>query len=604
MCGIFGYVTNGRSMNDPDILEALARRGPDASGRIDWTFPDAGGERACVLLHTRLAIIDLSEAANQPMTSACGTVSLVYNGELYNACELRSALEARGHVFSTRCDTEVLLESYREWGPRCLLRLRGMFAFAVLDRKRHSLFLARDHFGMKPLYYSGSGDDFCFSSSVSGILASGFRRSWRLSEQALAWYRAIGSALPPDTIVDGISALEPGSALTWKDGQITHERWFDLGEFALSQAQTSADDARAATRHALQDSVSRHLVADVPLGVFLSGGIDSTAVASLAARTHGRMLHTMSVAVEGHDSKSSDASIAARTANDLGTSHQTLRVSYADFEDAFADFVSAIDVPSRDGLNTYLVARAAKEHCTVVLSGLGGDELFAGYPVFRDIYWGSRLPRLGRMARSWPAGITHRLGIGWAHSVDRDSVDVMLGKRIVGPTSAAMRHQLEGLVPGGVSALTQATVFEARQYMANTLLRDTDAVTMYQSMEARLPFVDLEVLRAALSVPDDAKVGWRHNKPALLAALADVMPRRYIAAAKKKGFDLPLDHWVQCYSAQHAEEVAEAARTLQRFGIEWSEDAPGRGGQSVPRLEYPALVLAQWLSLHSRSLEA
>lgn len=603
MCGIFGYVTNGRGLNDAAVLEALARRGPDASGRIRWTFPDAHRQRPCVLLHTRLAIMDLSAAANQPMTSACGTISLVYNGELFNARELRATLEACGQVFRTNCDTEVLLESYRAWGPACLQRLRGMFAFAVLDREQRTLFLARDHFGIKPLYYSRAGDEFCFSSSVAGILASGFRTRWRLSEHGLAWYRAIGSQLAPDTIVKDVFALEPGCAVTWKEGALRHERWFDLHTFAREQEQLSTDDAVAAIREALEDSAARHMIADVPVGIFLSGGIDSTAMTSLAARKQPDSLRTLSVATDGRDLASSDASVAAQTARALGTVHRTLRISYAEFEDSFEDFVPALDVPSKDGLNTYLVSRAAKDHCTVVLSGLGGDEFFAGYPVFRDIYWSTRLPRLARLARSWPNGLTHRLGLEWARSSGKNPSDVMLEKRIVGTITPDMRRRIGRLAPNDLAPLTQTTVFETQQYMANTLLRDTDAVTMHNSLEARVPFVDVEVLRAALSVPLEARVEWRRNKPALQAAVRDVMPVNY-RSRPKKGFDLPLDTWTRCYSADHPEEMSEAADVLREFGVDGSGGGPvERRPESSSSLDYPALVLARWCALHSHQLE-
>ncbi|MFN7133724.1 MAG: asparagine synthase (glutamine-hydrolyzing), partial [Myxococcales bacterium] len=382
MCGIFGYVTTqartAESIRLADGLAALRHRGPDDRG--SWTG-EARGVRAG-LGHARLAILDLSPAGHQPMASASGRYQIVFNGEIFNFDELRRQLEGLGHRFRSSGDTEVILQAFEEWGADCVLHLRGMYAFAVFDTQTGRLFLARDRLGVKPLYYAPVPGGVAFASEVRALLAAGEARR-RTSMRAVTGYFALGSIPDPLTIIDGVHSLLPGCALEVRDGSVQTHRYWEI-PWSSEGERWTFEDAAAAVRAELRDAVRIRLVSDVPLGIFLSGGIDSSALVALAAEVSHRPLHTFTVTLE--DANLDEARYAADVATRFGCDHHVMHLS-ADRAAAEIDkAVAALDQPSSDGVNTYFVAKAAKEAgVTVALSGLGGDELFAGYPSFRYI---------------------------------------------------------------------------------------------------------------------------------------------------------------------------------------------------------------------------
>jgi asparagine synthase (glutamine-hydrolysing) len=570
MCGIYGYVGRDPSLASPDTLgkavEALWHRGPDDRG----TFRDEGGEVVCGFAHTRLAIIDLSAGGHQPRTSEDGRYTVVYNGEIYNHASLRSELEALGVAFTTSSDTEVLLAAYVRWGAGCLARLRGMFVFAIWDARQRSLFLARDRLGVKPLYYAERGGGLVFASEVRTLLAVGAVPR-RLARSALAGYLAFGSVSEPDTILDGVRALPPGSTAELKEGRLTERRYWEL---PLDRSRAASfDDEVAEIRPILGAAVRLRLVADVPVGVFLSGGVDSSVLVALASQGGGAPIHTFTVTFD--EARLSEAPFADEVARRYGSAHQQVHLPAARALGEIDAALGALDQPSADGINTYFVSKAARQAgLAVALSGLGGDEVFAGYGYFRSF---SRALPVSRAVGRLPALLRRAIGaisgISWAHTRARKLTALLLAagrpdvayaalramftveqrRRILGDELAgggedapfaavSMPDGLaERLCAGAIDPLHAYSVLELSNYLKNTLLRDCDVMSMAHALEVRVPLIDHLLVEKVLPVRGALKLSNRENKPLLLAAVPG-LPRR-VASRAKMGFTLPFDAW-------------------------------------------------------------
>ena len=418
MCGLFGR-WGERQSNLIPVLEALQGRGPDDYGEVRW--PLAGGWLE--LAHTRLAIQDLSAAGHQPMGSRDGRRWIVFNGEIYNAPELRRELEQAGLSLRSHSDTEVLLEGYGLWGDALWPRLNGIFAVALIDLERGEFTLARDRFGVKPLLWHRSAGGFAFGSELSAFRAAAIPARPRLDRQALEAFWMWGAVAAPRTLVEGIAVFPPGWTARWRVGD-PGDRW-QLQRFAglpdqlLTPADLSYDEAVQACREAFESAVERQLLADVPVGAFLSGGLDSTAIVALMRRGSATIPDTFSLGFEQGDGSGhrveDERTLARLVAGQLGTSHHELVIGAGEAIDSFPEFCRAIDQPSVDGFNTFLVARAARRHdLRVALSGLGGDELLAGYPVFQRAWqfqhdpgswhrWQGRLPWRLQQRLGWQA---------------------------------------------------------------------------------------------------------------------------------------------------------------------------------------------------------
>ena len=556
------------------MTAAQVHRGPDAEGRYQ-------GPRI-VLDHRRLSILDLSEAGRQPMTNEDGSVHVVYNGEIYNYLELRDELLAAGHIFRSKSDTEVLAHGYEQWGIEGLLkRLRGMFAFAVYD-SRAGLMLARDRLGIKPLYYFDGGDSLLFASEVKALMGSGHAPETP-EPQALMGFLLAGSVPSPLTTVRGVRCLPPGHYLVCGDrGPAIHKYW-DL--------DPASGSAASALRPLLEDAVSRHLVSDVPLGVFLSGGVDSAAIVALATRARARHeppLTTLTVTFD--DQEFNEAPQASTAAAHFATRHQSVRVTSAAFQREMPAFFRAMDQPTNDGLNTWFVSRAAREAgLTVVLSGLGGDEVFWGYPHYRLLArhagWLGRCPAsLRRLAtgglaatgrlrgrESWRRAsyISREVTTGGLYLMFRgffapEQVASLLGASLSQVEDVAQEYFGAVAPPRlGPAAFNR---LEIRRYLHDQLLRDTDAFSMAHSIETRVPFLDHPVLECAAGIPDDAKIDLRVNKPLLVDAVDDPLVRA-AASRKKRGFSFPMDRWMK-RSAGSLEEISRAASYLDRRAVQ------------------------------------
>src|SRR5436309_5705937 len=400
MCGIFGIVAH-KAQFPAELLEratqSLAHRGPDDCGTI--ILHDAAPDAVEIGLgNRRLAILDLSPLAHQPMHDAQTGNWIVYNGEIYNFRGIRDELERAGTKFVSHSDTEVLLKAYAKWGESCLTKLRGMFAFAIWDAVKHQLFMARDPMGIKPLYYAHRGPYFILASELRTILGTGLVPR-RLDPAGLLNYLTFGSAYDPLTLIEGVHALPAGHSLTWLNGTLRVSRYWDLID----------DDAKAGQgtniQPMLEEAVRSQLVSDVPLGVFLSGGIDSSDLVSILSRGD---VTPSTFSIVFREGEFSEAEYSRAVAQKFGTDHHEITVSQNDVLAAIPGALRAMDLPSMDAVNTYFVSREARAAgVKVALSGLGGDEVFAGYSSFRTI------PRMERFANAWkhlPGGARHSLG--------------------------------------------------------------------------------------------------------------------------------------------------------------------------------------------------
>ncbi len=568
MCGIAGIVGEA-GPEGPDrtirrMTDAMAHRGPDAG----HTWLGDG----VVLGHRRLGIIDLAPASDQPFVAQDDRHVIVFNGEIYNYRELRRELEAGPHpvVFRTASDTEVLLEAYRRWGEDVLHRLHGMFAFAVWDLERRELFLARDRMGIKPVYLYHHGGGLLFASELRALFASGLVPK-ALDPDALVDYLRYQTVHGPATIAKGVTMLQAGHWLRVKGGRVEEQRWYD----PVSAAATYPDGldpaaAYAIVRERMGAAVRRRLVADVPFGAFLSGGIDSSAVVGLMAEASTAPVHTFSVAFD--EEAFSEERYARIVAERFNTEHTTIRLRPDDMLRLLPDALAAMDHPSADGPNTYVVSKYTKEAgITMALSGLGGDEVFAGYPVFKRSLalwqkrWITNIPRPLRalaaaaITRARPSITTDKLGlllrapsfeVGDTYPVSRlsfsDAELTGLLERSNMPAnrvSVIIADLLEGNGGSRLPMLSQVSLGELATYLRNVLLRDADQMSMAHALEVRVPFLDHELVEAVLGMPDAIK--YPHTPKQLLTnALGDLLPDE-IVHRPKMGFVLPWEEWMR-----------------------------------------------------------
>jgi len=596
MCGICGIARVRADASSPDLADlrrvrdAMASRGPDGEG--EWF--DADGRIA--LGHRRLAILDLSAAGAQPMATPDGRFRIVFNGEIYNFRALRAELERAGVRFRSESDTEVILALWAREGERSLARLRGMYAFALWDGLERELTLVRDPFGIKPLYYERRGDgELRFASQVRALEAGGASREVDLA--GLAGFLLWGSVPEPRTIRASVRALPAGHLLRVRDGVVDEPR--------PVPAPGPARESEAGA--ALAESVAAHLVSDVPVALFLSAGLDSALVAALAARELGERLSTFTLTFEGWGgSERDEAPLARRVAAALGTRHLERHLTRADIAAAWQPALAAMDQPSIDGFNTFLVARAAHEAgIKVALSGLGGDELFGGYPSFRDVpRWRDRARLLGKV----PAA--SRIGPAVARAVlpSKPKLQGLLRyggtlegsyflrrglflpeelSAILGPALA--REALAACDPlaEAESAATRSSVFDAAAsgggeherldawlgvqrletalYLRNQLLRDSDWAAMASSVELRVPLVDVPLWKSlqakgfepARSTGKAALVRDVTNRLAPGAGLPAELWRR-----PKSGFSVPVAEWMVPARPGERDTAGQGSRRL------------------------------------------
>jgi asparagine synthase (glutamine-hydrolysing) len=392
MCGIAGIIklnTNDGNLEAKieKMQTALKHRGPDDAGIYIST------DKQAALAHTRLSILDLSSAGHQPMSTSDGRYSITFNGEIYNFQELRENLISQGEKFHSQTDTEVILKLYQKIGSDCVQHLRGMFAFAIWDDLEKTCFLARDPLGIKPLYYYQLGTTLVFASELRAVLASGLP-AINMSVEGLYGYLTTGSVPEPYTLIADIHCLPAGNWLYWQNGNTTKKQYWQIN---FTPEAISPPEAEEIVRKALLDSIQHHFISDVPVGIFLSGGIDSTTILALATQTQQSQLSTYSIAFA--ESEFNEGELAQKIANHFGAKHTEYQVTSSFAKSILPDFLAAIDQPSIDGFNTFCVSKVAHDNgMKVVLSGLGGDEIFGGYQSFQKVpqmvAWGKKLNTL------------------------------------------------------------------------------------------------------------------------------------------------------------------------------------------------------------------
>ena len=566
MCGIAAYFAYNLDAPPVDadallrVRDAMAPRGPDGEGL--WVAPD----RRIGMAHRRLSIIDLSGAGAQPMALDGGRLSIVYNGEIYNYRALRDGLAAEGRRFTSQSDTEVLLHLYDRYGPAMVHRLRGMYAFAIWDNARKGVYLARDPFGIKPLYYADDGKTLRVASQVKALLAGGGIDTSPAPAGHVGYF-LWGSVPEPHTLYRGIKALPAGDSL-WFDtsGGGQPHRHFDLTK-ELAEAEPAPFDA-GALREAVSDSVAHHLVADVPVGVFLSSGMDSTTLAALASEIKGSNLKTVTLGFNEYRGTPEDETpLAERVAAQYRTDHSTRWISRQAFDDEFDNVLAAMDQPSIDGVNTYFVSKATAEAgLKVALSGLGGDELFGGYDTFAKVPMVARFmspfrflpglgaafrwvsaPALSRLTSSKYAGlIEYGTSYGRAYLLRRGLFMPWELPQVLDPDMAREGWRELELI-SALDATTKdidgwrlrVSALETAWYMRNQLLRDSDWAGMAHSLEIRVPLVDVELFRRIAPMLAGARPPGKRDL-ALTPATplpADVLDR------PKTGFLVPVREW-------------------------------------------------------------
>jgi asparagine synthase (glutamine-hydrolysing) len=604
MCGIAGLIRLQGRIVERDrtavvrMLRAEAHRGPDGEHLTV-------GDTVC-LGHRRLAIIDLSDNARQPMTNETANVWVSANGEIYNFRELRAELESFGHAFESRTDIEVLVHGYEQWGIDGLLsRLRGMFAFALYDARRagrEKLFLVRDRFGIKPLYYARRGETLVFASELRALVASGLVAA-QLDPRALASFLELGSIPGPGTALKGVETLPAAHYLELSGGRVALERYWRL---AAAGDGISEGDASEISE-ILAESVRLHLVSDVPLGVFSSGGIDSATLVALASRDGEVPLTTLSVVFD--DSGISEARYARAVAARYRTDHREISVDADDFLKTLPSVFDAMDSPSVDGVNTYFVSRAAKQAgLTVVLTGLGGDEVFLGYPHHKTL---SRLAPFAAAFARLPRSVRSALTRAGRAVSGKDRLDYLaepsadnvyrMFRGLFSPRqvarlvseSVAVGTSPASLGEGASHDLLDAAVrLEFEHYLQHQLLRDTDGMSMAHSIEARVPFLDHRLVEAVYRLPHASKLARGINKPLLLKALADPLPRE-VWDRPKQGFTFPFRRFL----LEHRGELRERAQSEALFrpgavDAVWDEFDADRAHWSRP---WALVAFTAWL---------
>jgi len=601
MCGIAGIYSFGRVAPELDrgelarISERLATRGPDGSG--EWISED----RRLGLAHRRLSILDLSDNAAQPMKSADGRFVISFNGEIYNYRSLRAQLEAAGARFRTTSDTEVLLHLYARNGAAMLPHLRGMFAFAIWDNYGRALFLARDPYGIKPLYTANDGKTFRFASQVKSLVAGG-GVSREHDPAGITAFHLFGSVTEPFTLYRDVQALPAGhlqiiDAHGARDPQPFSNVAGVLAEGATRPAAASA--LRSLVRETLLDSVRAHLVADVEVGVFLSAGVDSGALLGLMRDASQQRIRALTLAFEEFEGRAEDeAPLAAKVASYYGAEHVVRRVSKEEFDADLPLILDAMDQPSIDGINTWFVAKAAKEvGLKVAISGLGGDELLAGYSSFVDLpRWRRRfgplaaMPGLGSLARalirrlapdvarnrpkslgmleyanSWPGAYLLRRGLFLPHELKSilDADVLARGLERLKP----LQRIAQSLVPDPGSDMGRVCALESTQYMRNQLLRDADWAGMAHGIEIRVPLVDATALASLAAIIPMLAPGL--GKAALAAAPMRPLPEE-IVSRSKTGFTVPTGAWTASVPSPGKESVQHAAAPAGISSRRWS----------------------------------
>jgi asparagine synthase (glutamine-hydrolysing) len=582
VCGICGkvYLDSARRVEPNEIIamrDSMRTRGPDAGGiHLD---------RHAALGHRRLSIIDL-EASTQPMSNESGTVWISFNGEIYNFDELRKDLIARGYRFRTSGDTEVIVHLYEEFGEECVKHLRGMFTFAIWDSRSDALFLARDRIGVKPLYYALTKEAFLFGSELKALLADpNLHASRTIDLSAVHSYLSFLCVPDPVSIYRGIYKLPAAHTLTFRNGRVQLRRYWDV-TFTESRRASEQEWCDELLQH-LREAVKIRLVADVPLGAFLSGGVDSSTVVAVMAGLMSRPVKTFSIGFS--ENSYNEASDAKLVAQHLGTEHTELILVPSDARSLIPRMLEHFDEPFADSsaIPTFFVSQLARQRVTVVLSGDGGDELFGGYPwrQMRPAYQQtlSRAPiavrrGIARLSRLLPAGVPasnflRKLDIPYNRYIldamavfDEEDRHGLYSKNMLQELAGAdpYQHHLANLQgPSDRSWAARMMEYDLKTYLPNDILTKVDRMSMFNSLEAREPLLDHHLVEFAASMPSEFKIRNGVSKYILKRTMASSLPAA-VMTKRKQGFSVPLESWLRNYLK---DDVLDTLRGGNQHGI-------------------------------------
>jgi len=633
MCGIAGVlgpVDEFAASRTALMSSAQQHRGPDQDGL--WR---SDGDTGVVLGHRRLSIIDLSEAGQQPMLDEATGVALVFNGECYNFRELRAELEATGRHFHTATDTEVVLAAYLHWGQDACKHLRGMFALAIWDPRERKLLLARDRLGIKPLYYTEQNGRLLFASELRALLSSEAVPR-KLDHSSLAAFLWHGFVPGPQTLVQDVLLLPAGHLLSIEPGGSPELQAY----WRYPDATSSTDDphATAVAAEKLEEAVAQHLVSDVPLGIFLSGGVDSSVMAAMAQRAGGRPVTTFNVRFD--EARYDESGHARKVAESLGTDHREVTLTESYFAEHLDDALECIDQPTFDALNTYFVSRAVKEAgLTVALAGTGGDELFGGYPSFVDIprarglasvtgwlpdralrFAGRAVSRaaMGKPSSVYPQTRWGKFADAMATRGDlpamyqvayglfsRDFLNALLlspAENMRWGLTAEVSNQLAARV-GGQTELAGISSLEVHSFLGERLLRDTDAASMAVSLEVRVPLLDHVFVDALAGVPESQRFHPLGKKMLLRQMVADQLDPA-LFDRDKAGFELPLAVWCKRLLSERLRETFQDINLAHAVGLNaetvgrlWRAFEQGGPGVYWSRV-WSLYVLMTWCRRH------
>ena len=582
MCGVAGFILPGQPRDAGQCLKAMTdrirHRGPDGEGFFVQSSAD--GKYTIGLGHRRLAIIDLA-TGDQPITHQSAGVTLVFNGEIYNFLELRRELEGKGHRFRTSSDTEVLLTAYVEWGPRCVARFRGMFVFALWDDKRQRLMLARDHFGKKPLFIQESGGRVLFGSEIKAILAFGDAAP-ALDRASLADYFVYRYVPAPHTLFAGIRKLMPGSCAIWENGNLTETAFYHPPYGDAPDYEPIADPVTAFADK-LDEAVRIRMVSDVPFGAFLSGGLDSSAIVALMSRHSAQPINTFSVGFR--EARYSELPYAAMIAKQFHTNHTALTIAADDLMQHLPTLIDHQDAPVAEASNIpiYLISREAAKSVKMVLTGEGSDELLGGYPKHSAERFAAIYQRLvperahdgvvAPLINALPYRF-RRIKILAASIALRDPAERMA--RWMGALTYAERDQLlAGVgerrpvdpepfrVDGRRSALERVLYFDQTSWLPDNLLERGDRITMAASIEARMPFMDIDLARLMARLSDKWRIRGLTQKVILRRAMRSILPH-IVLERPKVGFRVPINEWFRGPMRGFVRELIEAPGSLAR----------------------------------------
>lgn len=562
MCGINGILSfKGGQLDKTSLVKlmntAIAHRGPDDEGIYT--------EAAISLGHRRLSIIDTSTAGHQPMSTSDRRYTIVFNGEIYNYIQLRKDFSSF-YDFRTLSDTEVILAGFIKYGPNIVKHLHGIFAFAIWDTVEQKMFLTRDHLGVKPVYYSVTDDAFIFSSEIKGILATQLLKP-KVDQVSLVDFFRYQRVHAPRTILQNVQVLNPGTYIEIDEKEIKEIRYFTLQNIKANSDITKHSAAKE-IRSLLEKSMEQQMVADVEVGAFLSGGIDSSVIVGLMSEISSQRINTFSITFSQKDfDESTYSSLVARKFN---TNHSAIQLQPHDLLEALPDALKALDHPSADGINTYLISKKTREQgIKVALSGLGGDEIFCGYPVYSAV---DKLKKMDSFFSLFPSSFYIGLFQG-AYQLTSKNYFLKLAESFKGEGNyidnflmlsrqTYLDDQIEYLLKDvnlkfnslqGISSsfrngnqdniLSLTSYFEMNTYMTDTLLRDADQMSMVHGLEVRVPFLDLNLVSYVMGLPDHVKKG-KYAKNLLIESTKDILPEE-VYNRSKKGFVFPWKYWMK-----------------------------------------------------------